>query len=106
MRYRLTAPHYLVDTYYDTNAEVEWRGPPSSNMEPLDDEARAAVKKFKPRGFDINQLVPPAAPRSAEKPQDEAAQVYASDPVKQQAMRDRMAKVSEAKAAKAGATEG
>lgn len=104
MRYRLTAPHYIGprghEQYQPTGAEIEWNGVPSSNMEPLDDEARAALAKYKPRRFDINQLIAPVPPRSVENPPDEAAQLYPSDPVKQKAMRERMAKVREAKAAK------
>lgn len=113
MRYRLTAPHYLglkgQQQYYPEGAEVEWRGHPSSNMEALDDEARAQIAKYKPRGFDINVMAPMPPPRSVDKPQDEAAELYPADPVKQRAMRERMAKVREARAAKAaepGAAEG
>lgn len=100
MRYRLTAPHYLKDTYYPAGAEVEWRGVPSSNMEALDDGARAALKKFKPRGFDINVLAPMTPPpKSLPGSGDEASVVYPSDPAKQQAMRERTAKARAAAAA-------
>lgn len=35
-RYRLTEPHHLNDVYYEAGAEIEWDGPPSKGMVPLD----------------------------------------------------------------------
>lgn len=102
MRYRLTAPHYLRhgpgrSQWHAADTEVEWGGVPSSAMEPLDDEAKTQIAKYKPRGFDINSIFPAPSLPGAVPPE---TQLYPHDEAKQRAMRERTAKARAAALAK------
>jgi hypothetical protein len=42
-RYRLSRGHFLAGRHYLAGQVVDWNGPPSKHMRPIDDKAREAV---------------------------------------------------------------
>jgi hypothetical protein len=55
-RYRLLQPHYLGDRHFLAGTIVDWNGPPSRAMEPIDDAAREAIAKLEAQGGPARRL--------------------------------------------------
>ncbi len=90
-RFRLLAPHFDGVRYHEAGAIVDWPGPPSTQMEAVDDEGQARLEEFRrapPQPVRSPDLLPrvvrdpmerqPGMPRAAGPPGQEPAR--SSDP--------------------------